>query len=172
MATITEEGYLLDTSVASAVFDKGNPAHSMVRTSLEQLGEGIVYICPISVGEIEYGLKVAPSIDLGRQSAVRGVMAQYVCLDIDQHTGESYSEIRANLFKKYSPRDRRNKLAVKRVEDLVEPTTGKELGIDENDLWVVSAAVQYNLVFITRDRKAGMKRIVEAADYASRTLYW
>mgnify|MGYP001154433193 CR=1 FL=1 len=172
MAAIIEEGYLLDTSVASAVFDKGNPGHSIVRNNLEQFGEGIVYICPISVGEIEYGLKVAPSIDLDRQSAVRDVMAQYVCLDMDQHTGEPYSEIRANLFKKYSPRDRRNRLIAKRVEDLVEPTTGKELGIDENDLWVVSAAVQYNLVFITRDQKGSMRRIVEAASYESRTLFW
>jgi len=63
MNAIIVEGYLLDTSVASAVFDKGNPYHSAVRNNLEQLGEGIVYICPISIGEVEYGLKAAPSID-------------------------------------------------------------------------------------------------------------
>ncbi|MBL7208767.1 MAG: PIN domain-containing protein [Dehalococcoidia bacterium] len=167
-----EEGYLLDTSVASAVFDKGSPGHFEVRNNLEQLGEGIVYICPIAVSEIEYGLKVAPSIDSDRQLIVRSAMAQYECLDIDYYTSEPYSDIRANLFKKYSPRDRRNRLTMKRVEDLIEPTTGKELGIDENDLWIVSTAVEYNLVFITRDQKGSMKRIVEAADYTSRTLYW
>ena len=60
---------------------------------------------------------------------------------------------------------------MKHVEDLVEPTTGKELGIDENDLWIVSTAVEYNLVFITQDQKGSMRRIIEAAGYASRTLY-
>lgn len=99
-------------------------------------------------------------------------MAQYECLDIDCNTSEPYSDIRASLFKKYSPRDRRNRLIMKRIEDLVEPTTGKELGIDENDLWIVSTAVEYNLVFITRDQKGSMRRIVEAANYTLRTLFW
>jgi predicted nucleic acid-binding protein len=99
-------------------------------------------------------------------------MAQYECLNIDRHTGEPYSYIRANLFKKYSPRTQRNRLTIKHIEDLIEPTTGKELGIDENDLWIVSTAVEYNLVFITRDQKGSMRRIVEAAGYESRTLFW
>jgi len=172
MNAIIVEGYLLDTSVASAVFDKGNPYHSAVRNNLEQLGEGIVYICPISIGEVEYGLKAAPSIDSDRQLIVRDAMAQYECLDIQRYTGEPYSSIRANLFKKYSPKNRRNRLISKRVEDLIEPTTGKELGIDENDLWIVSTAIEYNLIFITRDQKGSMKRIIEAANYTSRTLYW
>lgn len=172
MNAVIEEGYLLDTSVASAVFDKGNPDHSTVRNNLEQLGEGIVYICPISIGEIEYGLKVAPSVDLDRQLVVRDAMAQYECLDINRYTSEPYSDIRANLFKKYSPRDLRNRLTMKRIENLIEPTTGRELGIDENDLWIVSTAVEYNLVFITRDQKGSMKRIIEAANYTSRTRYW
>ena len=167
-----EEGYLLDTSVSSAVFDKGNPAHDEIREQLKQLGEGIICICPVSVGEIEYGLKVAPSIDSSRQIMVRDIMAQYECADIDRHTSESYSNIRANLFKRFSPKNRRNRLIKKHVEDLVETTTGKELGIDENDLWIVSTAVEYNFVFITRDQKGGMKRVIEAADYISRTLFW
>lgn len=169
-----EEGYLLDTNVASAAFDKGNPAYDVIRKQLEQLDDtrGIVFICTISAGEVKYGLKVAPSIDADRQLLVQDAMAQYECLDVNHHTSESYSEIRANLFKKYSPKDRRNRLVRKHVEELIESTTGKELGIDENDLWIVSTAVEYNLVFVTRDQQEGMKRIVEAAGYASRTLYW
>lgn len=168
---IAAEVYLLDTNIASAVFDKGNPSHDEIRERVRSLSEAHVYICSVSAGEIEYGLKVAPSIDADRQNAVREAVTQYECLDIDRHSAESYADIRANLFKRYSPRDRRNRLTMKRVEDLVEPTTGKELGIDENDLWIVSIAVEYNLTFITRDQ-SGMKKIIEAADYASRTLYW
>ena len=116
MEIIAEEVYLLDTSVASVVFDKVNPDHSTVRKNLEQLGEGIIYICPVSVGEIEYGLKVAPSIDSSRQIMVQDAMAQYECLDIDRHASESYSDIRANLFRRYSPKDRRNRLIKKHVD--------------------------------------------------------
>lgn len=172
MKISVEEGYLLDTSVASAVFDEGHRAHTEIRKHLEQFGEGVIYICTVSVGEIKYGLKVAPSIDSGRQAMVHGAMTQYECLDIDLHCAEAYSDIRAALFKKYSPRDRRNRLAEKHIEDLAEPTTGKELGIDENDLWIVSAAVEYNLIFITRDQKGSMIRVIEAAGYLPRTLFW
>lgn len=166
------EVYLLDTNIASAAFDKGNPNHNGIRERLELIGEGCAYICSVSLGEIEYGLKVAPLIDTERQSVVREAMSQYECWGIDRHSAEAYSNIRATLFKKYSPRNRRGRLTTKRVEDLVEPTTGKELGIDENDLWIVSVAVQYNVVFVTWDQGGGMQRVIEAAEYSPRTEYW
>lgn len=166
-----EEGYLLDTSVASAVFDKGHREHDKIRKRLEQLGEAILYICPVLVGEVECGLKIAPFVDHERQVRVRDAMAQYECLEIDYHTSEAYSNIRAKLLIKYSPKKRRNKLA-RYVEDLINPITGKELGIQENDLWIVSVAVEYNLVFITRDQGGGMERIVQEAGYLPRTLFW
>jgi len=54
----------------------------------------------------------------------------------------------------------RNRLKEKRPEDLLDRTTSRELGIQENDLWIVSVAVQYNLRFITGDK---MDRILAAA---------
>jgi predicted nucleic acid-binding protein len=41
--------------------------------------------------------------------------------------------------------------------------TGKELGIDEADLLIASAAVEYNLTLATNDQNAKMRRIAEAA---------
>ena len=58
---------------------------------------------------------------------------------------------------------------MKYVEDIIDRTTGKELGIQENDLWILSVAVQYNLVFVTNDR---MIRAIEATRYSDRTEYW
>ena len=40
--------------------------------------------------------------------------------------------------------------------DLRDATTGKELGIEENDLWQVSVAATYDMLLITFDR---MRRI-------------
>ena len=96
----------------------------------------------------------------------------YQVLPIDRHTAEIYGSIRADLFRAYAPRDRRNRFASRYVEDLRERTSGKELGIQENDLWIVSVAVEYNLIFVTGDRGGGMKKIVEVANYAHRTQYW
>ena len=96
-------------------------------------------------------------------------MSRYRTLDVDRHTARTYAEIRANLFRTHSPKNRRGRLTKNYVEDLIDRTTGKELGIQENDLWIVSVAVQYNLTFVTGDR---MQRVIEAANYSDRTDYW
>lgn len=164
------EGYLLDTSVASAGFDSGNTNHESVRRRLEGV-DGIVYVSSISIGEVEYGLGVAPQIDTERHDLVRAAMSAYQVIDVDKHTATVYGKIRARLFKQYSPRKRRGRLK-KYVGDLIDPTTEKELGIQENDLWIASVAVEYNLVLLTRDRRGGMKRVVEAAGHSERTQFW
>lgn len=163
------EGYVLDTTICSAAWDYGSPDHSYVRQRLGKLDESPVYVTAVSIGEVEYGLQVAPAIDTRRQRMVRTAMASYQVLDIDRHTAQVYGEIRGRLFRKYSPKNRRGRLTHKRVEDLVERATGKALGIQENDLWIVSVAVQYNMMVVTNDR---MCRVIEAAQYLDRTEYW
>ena len=159
------EGYLLDTNIASASWNKRAPLHSHVRERLEELGDVLVYLAVVSIAEVEYGRQVAPVIDTAQQAEVRGAMGGCAVLQIDRHTAQTYAEIRAILFRTYAPRDRRGRITQTYVEDLVERTTGKELGIQENDLWIVSVAVQYNLIFATNDR---MQRVMEASQYSHR----
>lgn len=168
----TREGYILDTNIASLAFDAGRDRHTEIKERLRKLGEAAIFICPVSVGEVEYGLKVACPGDTGRQEAVREALGQYETLLIDRHTAESYSTIRAELFNKYGVKRASGKFKTKYVEELVDPTNGKELGIQENDLWITSVAVQYNLIFITNDQASGMRRIIEAAGHQERTEYW
>ena len=163
------EGYLLDTSVASSSWDMGSPRHGEVVLRLNNLRAGFVFVSAVSLGEVEYGLVTAPKIDQTRQETVRAAMLSYRVRNVDQHTAKIYGEIRGNLFRKYSPRNRRGRLTRKRVEELTERTTGQELGIQENDIWILSTAMQHNLILITWDR---MRRLVEAADYSGRTEYW
>ena len=99
-------------------------------------------------------------------------MGTYQVLPIDQHTAQIYGRIRASLFNAFAPRDNRNRVARAYVEDLRERTSGKELGIQENDLWIVSTAIQYNLMFVTDDRRGGMRNIVAKANYTRRTQFW
>jgi tRNA(fMet)-specific endonuclease VapC len=157
---VSSDAYLLDTSIASIAFDAGNKSHVEVRRRLSELGESPISICSVSLGEVEYGLQVSPGIDTARHRTVRSNLLQYQILDIDRHTGKVYGEMRGELFRRYGIRDARGRLKEKRPEDLLDRTTSRELGIQENDLWIVSVAVQYNLRFITRDK---MDRILTAA---------
>ncbi len=159
----------MDTNIASAAWDYGAPNHRYVRQRLGELGDAPVSVAAVSIAEVEYGLQTAPLIDTQRQAAVRSAMASYHVLDVDRHTAEIYAEIRADLFRTHSPRKGRGRLTRRYVEDLVDRTTGKQLGIQENDLWIVSVAVQYNLIFVTNDK---MRRVIEAAKYSERTDYW
>jgi tRNA(fMet)-specific endonuclease VapC len=166
------EGYLLDTPVASWLWDGLNPNHAVARARLTGLRDAPVFVSAVTVGEVAYGLGVSPAIDPSRHAVVREAMAAYEILPIDRHTAEVYGWIRAMLFGQYSPRDRRGRLQTKAPEDLVEPTTGKALGIQENDLWIVSTAVQYDLRFITNDQAEGMRRILLAANHLERAEFW
>jgi predicted nucleic acid-binding protein len=88
-------------------------------------------------------------------------MLAYKIWEINRHTTQIYAEIRGKLFDLYAPRDEKGRLTAKYPEDLLDRTTAKQLGIQENDLWIVSVAVQYDLHFITADKK--LKRILDVA---------
>lgn len=173
-ATVTPpvlDGFLLDTMVASAAWDSVHAQYFNVRSRLAALAVAPVFVSVVTLAEIEYGLKVSPLIDAARQSAVRAKMNDFIPRNVDRHTADSYSEIRAALFKKYSPRDVRGRLTARLPETLVDRTGAVALGIQENDLWIVATAITYNLVFVTSDHR-GMGRIIAEANYAKRTQFW
>ena len=168
---MADEAYLLDTNIIKAASYKGDRLHEQVRTWLDNLGDAAVFISAASLAECEYGLNVYP-LESHIRRDIRKAMAAYQVLPIDHHTSKIYGLIRAQLFDAHAPRDQRGKIATKYVVDLRERTSDKELGIQESDLWIVSVAVQYHLVFVTNDNGGGMKSIVEAAKYTHRIKYW
>jgi len=164
------DAYLLDTNIASIAWNKAHSAYPIIRQKLDRLPRDWLLISCVTNAEIEFGLKSATNIDEVKQQEVRDNMSSYLPLRVDHHTAEEYGWIRANLFKKYwQPYHSKN---TKYIEDLVDEVTGKSLGIQENDLWIVSVAVQYHTIFVTGDKAGGMKRVVEAALYQARTEYW
>jgi predicted nucleic acid-binding protein len=72
-------------------------------------------------------------------------------LPIDEYVSDVYGELRASLFEKYIQKGKN-----KRPEQLIDPVTATEIGIDENDLWIVAQAITYNLTLVTNDK---MRRI-------------
>lgn len=157
-----EDAYLLDTSIATIAWNSSHKQYLFVREKLAALGGDSISVSAISVAEVLYGQDVQPYPDIEHFQTVHEAMRKYKLRNVDQHTAEYYAKIRGELFRRHAPRDNRDRLK-KRIqpEDLVDRTTARELGIQENDLWIVSIAVQYDLVFITRDKK--IKRILEIA---------
>jgi len=162
------DGYLFDTNAVGPLWNVRHPEHDAVNTFFASVSGSPVWLSTIVLAEIEYGLKVTPKIDVESQNQVRREMSKCpLILDIDKHTIGPYSDLRAELFKKYSPRNRRGRLTVKWPEDLVEQTSAKELGIQENDIWIAAQAIQYNLILVTEDH---MSRLAEVSNSLSNPL--
>jgi tRNA(fMet)-specific endonuclease VapC len=154
------DAYLLDTNAASSLWDVRHPDHVKIRAFLTKHHTSLIYISVIALAEVEYGLKLSPRMDQNEKDDIRKEMSQLPnILDLDRHTAEPYSILRAKLFSKFAQKDRRGRLKEKRPEELIDHTTGKELGIQENDLWLASLAMQYNLTLVTADNMAHIMEI-------------
>lgn len=161
-------GYLLDTNAASVLWDGRHRDHGKINAFLENISQSPIWISVVVLAEVEHGLKTAPKMDRTRQNDVRNEMAKFpLVLDMDKHTVAPYSDLRTELFKKYSPKDRKGRLTAKRPENLFDRTSAKELGVQENDIWLASQAIQYNLILVTQDR---MFRLVEISNSLSEPL--
>jgi predicted nucleic acid-binding protein len=80
---------------------------------------------------------------------------------IDKHVSRDYGRIRARLFEKYGPKDKKKKGL--RPEQLIDPVTSLQLGIQENDLWIVSQAITKDFTLVTNDRRS-LKPLLEVTD--------
>ena len=122
--------YLLDTCIWSIWFDPKKNGHAKVIEKVNGLQE-----------KDRLGISI---ITWGEIIKSKGP----ITFDIDIHTANTYGEIRARLFEKFTDKEKKSGL---RPEQLIDPITSKELGIQENDLWIVAQALTRNLTFITKD---------------------
>ena len=162
-------GYLLDTNIASAAILEDHGFHEKVRNWLDSVGKNHLFISAVSIAEVEFGLSLNP-LPVNVEKEIRQGLSDYTPLFVDKHTLPIYGKIRADILKKYAPK-KHNRITQKVLENLRDLTSGKLLGIQENDLWIVSVAVQHNLEFVTTDRGGGMSKIVDVANYDQRTIY-
>ena len=127
-------------------------------------------ISAISWGEIEYGHRCTSKSDTPTQIKYKEFVEKRVpqVLRIDRNTSHCYGEIRTNLFDKFAPKGARNGL---RPCQLIDPISAKDLGIQENDLWIAAQAIEFNLVLVTHDRIHRLKEVapdqLEFEDWAA-----
>jgi tRNA(fMet)-specific endonuclease VapC len=81
-------------------------------------------------------------------------------LSVDRHTRIYYGDLKARLFRAYSPASPRQN----HPERCIDWATGAELGIDENDLWIAAQAIQFNLILVTNDEMARIRDVAPELD--------
>lgn len=153
--------YLLDTNVLGYFVEVKSGSHSPEAKALEKRLEEIkgknVFICCITIGEIEYGLKIAPDKDSTKQGLAKRLIEEFHSYSIDNDIArEQYATLRSRLFERYAP----IKGHKKRVEEWIDPTTSKELQVQENDIWIAAVAMAYNFVLVTHDKMNAIKSVV------------
>jgi len=154
-------GYLLDTNIIVYWFDERRSEYQRVVQHIQELPDATpLMISAITLGEIEYGLQVA-RIDTLKQEAFRAFISTNLpmVLDITKATRISYGSLRASVFEKYAPTEKRRRGL--RPEQLIDPVTSRELGIQENDLWIAAQALEYNLVLVTNDKMDRIRDVCE-----------
>lgn len=159
--------YLLDTNVIAYYAEMKTGCRSEECCNLEdklaklpQVPKPKLLLCSINIGEIEYGLNVAEYKDTYQQKLMRDSITPFPLKDINIHVAKNYGVLRSRLFNYCAPRKKKKRGSdKKRIEEWIDPTTSKELQIQENDLWIAAVAMTYNLILVTHDAMKPIKAI-------------
>jgi tRNA(fMet)-specific endonuclease VapC len=153
--------YLLDTNTVSYWYDTGRLQHPAVLAHVQAACQpdpqtGYIprlFVSVVTIGEIEYGHRVTATPDASKQMEFEAFLREQCPepLEITRHVGEAYGEMRAWLFNKFVDKSKRSH--ARRAEEMVDPTTGRELGVQENDLWIAAQAMTHNFVLVTHDSR-------------------
>lgn len=162
-----QDYYLLDTNILGYLAELKAGENSPECTALENHLKGLpqpqntrIFLCPITIGEVEYGLRIAPYGKPEQHEQARQILSAFPVFDININIArDCYADLRAKLFDKYAPRNRKGKSYNKRIREWRDPTTDKQLQMDENDLWIVAVAMAHNLVLVTHDKMNAIKSI-------------
>ncbi len=168
--------FLIDTQTICYWYDIACPQHETVVANIESLRRQTesgahqphLLISVISLGEIEYGHRVnSPSRQSANKEYLKFLTEQLPDrLDVTEDVAPVFGEFRKRLFDQYAPGEKRR--PGMRPEQLIEPIASKELGIQENDLWLCAQAAAYGMVLVTND---AMRRIREVSQGVEPPLF-
>lgn len=154
------KSYLLDTNILSHLVIGLNNQDSQIGRNVlknyQAIAANNIFICSATTGEICYGLEVAPPNDGVKQKEVLDILDKFpIVFPLDKNVAANhYATLRAKIFNKYAPKDSKQKAKNRYIEEWCDPTTGKVLGINENDVWIAAVALAHNLTLVTADKMA------------------
>jgi len=167
--------YLLDSTMLGYIaaakcgggLDSGKVRHVAERyQAIRGMGRRI-FISAITIGESEYGLRTAPKAAPSQQAEARSVINSFLpglVLSVDTDVArEHYSNLRAKLFTKFAPKNARGTAKTNFIGEWIDPVSQKALGVQENDVWIVSVAMAYNLTLVSSDKMARIREVVGSA---------
>lgn len=151
--------YLLDTNIVSYWYDSSRPEHLKVLAHVKAVRQPDpqtqyiprLFISVITLGEIEQGHRSAQTPNASVQSEYMTFVREQCPepLEITTHVSDPYGQLKAWLFNKFS--DKKKRTRTERAKQIVDPMPARELGADENDIWIAAQAMTLNLVLVTHD---------------------
>ena len=166
---MADDAYLFDTSAVFARSDVRHRLHTMALSRFRALQNDWLFISMFTIAEVEYGLRLNSSLTVDQKNLIRHNLGSFKVLPTDSIIYTPYADIKSVLFERFAPKTASGG-RTKYVEDLLDGVTGKMLGVQEMDLWIVATAVHHDLKLVTGDIK--MRRVVEAAGHLARTEFW
>lgn len=158
--------YLLDTNIASALFDADCPDHQYAKEFIKKAKGNLIYISRIVVAEIQYGLSLYSNLDEARKNKVLDALKVFPGVaEINDETTPHYAGLRARLYRKFGKKKvtengvETEKIKQVRPESLVDETTSQNLGIQENDLWMAAIALQRKMTLVSGDKMNNIKTV-------------
>lgn len=135
------QGYLLDVNHVGPIYRK-EPAIIARMQALPP--ETRVWVCTITLGEIEAGNRIATSTDPVKRSDFTAFVNAALlpnALAISQSTGLYYAQIVGRIWRAHAPKPK-----TRTEVHLVS------LGVDINDVWTVAVAWEHGLTLLTTDK--------------------
>lgn len=158
--------YLFDTSFVSHLLNPLRDKHDRANELIRKLdSDKFFLVSVITIAELNYGLELARKLKQNNLPTIENILieaSKYSRLEITKHTAKIYAELKSGIALNYMPnllKSTRRKIHGW-PEEWIDETTGKKLGIQENDLWLCSQAVERELTLVTVDGK--IQRICDA----------
>lgn len=147
--------YLLDTNILSAYYHLEHPNYEAAKATINGLDRtGHLLVSVVTMAEIDYGVRLAHAknskfIEEMRERAE--IIRKRAKLPVTPFTAEYYARLKLGVAMLISPG--KQKKNPRFIEDWIEHTTAKALGIDENDLWIASQGIERDITVVTDDKR-------------------
>lgn len=140
--------YLLDTNHCSLILLKNQSIFDTIR----KVGEDNIATTIITVGELSF-MAENSKYKQKNLAHLNEFLADIRVYYIDEKTANFYGEIKANLIKKFAPKQKSKRKTTKITQ----------LGFDENDIWISAIAIHNQLTLVSAD--SDFTRIKSVIDF-------
>lgn len=126
--------YLLDTTHC---VDIVNGKEDVIKR-IDELGDVPVTTCAVVSGELLYGAYRSGNF-IENVNAIEKFLSGIQIYPTDKETAKIYAEVKHKIIERFGPRKQRGSVKI------------EKLGFGENDLWIVSVAIQHGLTLVSSD---------------------